>query len=468
MIDDLHPYPEYKQLSTAWLGRSPAHWQLRRLKYILRERDTRSSTGKEQLLRVSQYTGVTERTRSGGLEEPDTRADSLVGYKQVEQDDLVVNIMLAWNGSMGVSRFHGIASPAYCVYRFGPIAHPWYFHYLLRSPIYKARIRAVSTGVVESRLRLYSDDLYRLESFLPPANEQAAIVRFLDHANGKIERAIRAKRKLIALLTEQKQAIIHRAVTRGLEPSVKLKPSGIPWLIETPSHWIWTPIKRLLSRMDYGTSEATKADGRIRVLTMGNIQRGEVTVPKSGGLDEVPRDMLLEQHDLLFTRTNGNPDLVGKVGIFRGTASDQVSFASYLVRLRVTSPHDAQWLHLVLNSASFWPFARSHALVNLQTNLNSTRYGQFQIPVPPPSEQVRIVNQISLESKALNAAIARTETEIALLREYRTTLTADVVTGKLDVREAVKHLPAEAEDPLSAADLPAGDLEDETPEEPDP
>jgi type I restriction enzyme S subunit len=249
---------------------------------------------------------------------------------------------------------------------------------------------------------------------------------------------------VIALLNEQKQAIIHRAVTRGLDPSVPLKPSGIPWLGESPAHWKWIPIKRLLSRMDYGTSEASTETGGIRVLTMGNIQKGEVIMPRSGGLDDLPDSLLLEHHDLLFTRTNGNPDLVGKVGIFRGQLSDKVSFASYLVRLRVKRPHEPQWLHMLLNSPAFWPFARSHALVNLQTNLNSTRYGQFPVLVPTPAEQVRIVEWVTEESKALNAAIIRLDREIELLWEYCTRLVADVVTGKLDVREAAARLPDDA------------------------
>ena len=102
-------------------------------------------------------------------------------------------MMFAWNGSMGVSRYSGIASPAYCVYRFERNAHPGYFHSLLRSPAYKARIKASSTGVVESRLRLYSDDLGRIEAMLPPRDEQAAIVRFLDLANGRLEQAIQGR-----------------------------------------------------------------------------------------------------------------------------------------------------------------------------------------------------------------------------------------------------------------------------------
>ncbi len=177
MIAELKPYPQYRASESEWIGEVPAHWVVRRFKYIICEKDSRSTDGKEQLLRVSQYTGVTRRLRSDGLDEPDTRAESLVGYKRVAPNELVINIMLAWNGSLGVSQYDGIVSPAYCVYRFGYDAMPWYYHHLLRSPSYKARIKALSTGVVESRLRLYSDDLFRLEALLPPPDEQAAIVR---------------------------------------------------------------------------------------------------------------------------------------------------------------------------------------------------------------------------------------------------------------------------------------------------
>jgi restriction endonuclease S subunit len=214
------------------------------------ELDSRSTSGQEQLLRVSQFTGVTQRLRAEGQDEPDTRAASLVGYKRVEPDELVINIMLAWNGSMGVSKYSGIASPAYCVYRFRPDASPWYFHHLLRSPAYKAKIKAMSTGVVESRLRLYSDDLFRIEALLPLPDEQAAIVKFIDWANDRLERTIHAKRKVIALLNEQKQTIIHRAVTRGLDPSVALKPSGIPWLGDIPQHWEVLRAKYLYREVD--------------------------------------------------------------------------------------------------------------------------------------------------------------------------------------------------------------------------
>jgi type I restriction enzyme S subunit len=444
MIAGLKPYPEYKESGLSWLGLIPKHWKVRRVKYLLREIDARSKTGKEQLLRVSQYTGVTQRTTINGSAESDSRADSLVGYKNVGINDLVINIMLAWNGSLGVSRYEGIASPAYCVYRFNGSVLPWYYHELLRSPAYKGRIKIASTGVVESRLRLYSDDLGRIEGIIPPLEEQTAIVRFLDWANGRFERTIRAKQKIITLLNEQKQAIIHRSVTRGLDSYVPLKPSGIPWLGDIPAHWEVRPLKQLLVRMDYGTSVNGRGVGEIRVLNMGHIQDGKVNIPQNGSLHSMPMGLLLEKYDLLFNRTN-SPDLVGKVGLFMGDASDNVTFASYLVRLRVRSEINPYWMNYLLNSTLFWRYARSQALVSLhQANLNSTRYGQMAIPVPSThEEQKNIVEHIWSLISGIERTITCLKREIDLLREYRTRLVADVVTGKLDVREAAAKLPVE-------------------------
>ena len=185
MIGGLKPYPEYKESGVPWLGRIPSHWDVVRLKYLVNEIDSRSTSGRETLFSVSQYTGVTRRRKNEDDDGPDTRARSLVGYKNVLPGDLVINIMLAWNGSLGVSRDTGIVSPAYCVYRFKPDVIPSYFDNLLRTPLYRGRIKASSTGVVESRLRLYSDALYRIEALFPRRNTKRRLSDLLNTSAGK-------------------------------------------------------------------------------------------------------------------------------------------------------------------------------------------------------------------------------------------------------------------------------------------
>ncbi len=154
---------------------------------------------------------------------------------------------------LGFARDHGLVSSAYSVYRPRPEFRDYasYFHHMLRSAPYKWELQTRSKGVWLSRLQLSDAAFLDMPILVPPPDEQSAIVRFLDHADRRIRRYIRAKQKLIKLLEEQKQAIIHRAVTRGLDPNVRLKPSGVEWLGDVPEHWEVLPLKRAFVSMEY-------------------------------------------------------------------------------------------------------------------------------------------------------------------------------------------------------------------------
>lgn len=443
MIEGLQPYQEYKDSGLDWLGRIPEHWDIRRTKLLLREVDSRSTSGKEQLLRVSQYTGVTQRKSADGSDAPNTRAASLVGYKRVSVNDLVINIMLAWNGSMGTSRFEGITSPAYCVYRFNKSANPWYYHQLFRLPLYKGRIKTASTGVVESRLRLYSDDLGRIEALLPPLEEQAAIVRFLDHSNRKIDGFIRAKRKLISLLGEQKQAIIHHAVTRGLNPDVPLKPSGIPWLGDIPRHWKRTRLKFEASHI-IDCLHATPTyldDGEFPAIRTADIEPGKVRLEQARkiSVSEFKRwtaRLEPEKGDILYSREGE------RFGIAATVPPDtSLCISQRMMIFRIRKPQNSEYLMWQLNCQHVYLQASLYVIGSTAPHVNVDQIKNFQLALPPVNEQNAIVEHIDAECEAINTAIARTEREIALMQEYRTRLTADVVTGKLDVRVAATKLP---------------------------
>lgn len=462
MIADLKPYPAYRETGLPWLGKVPEHWDVKRLKLLLREVDCRSSTGKEQLLRVSQYTGVTQRKSMDGTDSPDSRAASLVGYKRVMSNDLVINIMLAWNGSMGVSRYEGIASPAYCVYRFSSGALPLYYHELLRIPLYKGRIKAASTGVVESRLRLYSDDLGCIEAILPPPDEQAVIVRFLNWANGQLEKAIRAKRKVITLLNEQKQAIIHRAVTRGLDPSVPLKPSGIPWLGDIPEHWEVRKLRTLFHTQGSGTTPSGDHyyGGSINWVMSGDLNDSVIKKTKrtvhGKALIAYSTLKLYPDNSIVVAMYGATIGKTGILGVAACTNQACCVFAQAMPTVNVFL------IQLIIQTAK--PHLLRAAYGGGQPNINADVVRSLRIPFPPIKEQDAILAHVELETSRLTTAISRFEREIELLREYRTRLVADVVTGKLDVREAAAKLPDEA-----LIDLPDNDsveaLEDEPFEE---
>ncbi len=314
---------------------------------------------------------------------------------------------------------------------------PEYFELFYRAMDDRKLLSPLYSGL---RNTIPADRLLGTKTPLPPPDEQAAIVRFLDWANGRLERAIRAKRKVIALLNEQKQAIIHRAVTRGLDPSVPLKPSGIPWLGDIPQHWEVRRIKYLLSEVDERSST-----GAEPLLSM-RMHHGLV---------------LFADH---FTRPPQAATLVGfkivrpdQFVVNRMQAGNGVIFASALTGL--VSPDYAVFDPIGDANVDFLGelFRSRNVRVKFRAEskglgtgtsgflrLYNDRLGAIHVALPPAKEQGAILAGLAGELSGANTAISRLEREIELLREYRTRLVADVVTGKLDVREAAARLPMEA------------------------
>jgi type I restriction enzyme S subunit len=239
-IEGLKPYAEYKESGHRWLGSVPKHWSVLPNRALFDEVKDRNHP-KEEMLSVTITRGIVrQKVLLDGSSKKDSSNLNKGAYKLVQPHDIAYNKMRAWQGALGASTLRGIISPAYVVMRPRKEANPWFYHNLYRTPLFAKEAERWSYGITSDMWSL------RPEHFkvLPPPNKQAAIVRFLDHANRKIDGWVRAKRKLIGLLNEQKQAIIHRAVTRGLHPDVPLKPSGIPWLGDIPMHWEVTSLRR--------------------------------------------------------------------------------------------------------------------------------------------------------------------------------------------------------------------------------
>jgi type I restriction enzyme, S subunit len=224
MIADIKSYPAMKDSGVPWLGEVPEHWRLLRTKTLLRER-VQKGFPDEPLLAATQTKGV---VRKDQYENRTVLAlKDLHLLKLVRAGDFVISLR-SFQGGIEYAREQGIISPAYTVlYPAQPRAHG-YLARLFKSKPYVENLSLYVTGIRQGQNIDY-EKLSRSQLPVPPIPEQAAIVRFLDHADRRIRRYIAAKQKLIKLLEEQKQAIIHRAVTRGLDPNVHLKPSGVPW-----------------------------------------------------------------------------------------------------------------------------------------------------------------------------------------------------------------------------------------------
>jgi len=299
----------------------------------------------------------------------------------------------------------------------------------------------MSTGVVDSRLRLYPDVFLRLPSLLPSLPEQTAIVRFLDHADRRIRRYIRAKQDVIALLNEQRQAIIRRAVTRGLDPSVRLKPSGVDWLGEVPGHWKIEKLKHL-TRFHNGLAfkPSDWSDSGVPIIRIQNLNGSNefnYTTRK-----DLPDTLQIRPGDLLFA-WSGNRGT--SFGPFIWDREFEGYLNQHIFKLDGYSLHRQYFAHL-LRAVTTHIDEQTHGIIGL-VHITKPELGTVMIPVAPPDEQEQIARWIDDRVFDLESVVDRTRRELELLREYRTWLIADVVTGKLDVRQEAVGLPDEIKEP---------------------
>ena len=432
----LHEYPEYLPSGETRIRAIPEHWDVSKLKHCLKVNESTlpETTDPDAEFRYIEI-GAAE---SGDLTEPPRKIQFGTApsraRRMVKPGDTIVSTVRTYLKAVWYADDPGddlICSTGFAVLtpREGTI--PKFASYVALSAPFTDQVTAESVGIAYPAIS--EKKLSDLTIMLPPPDEQAAIVRYLDHADAQIQYYIAGKERLIALLEEQRQALVHQAVTRGLDPSVRLKPSGVEWLGDVPEHWRIGPLKRAFVSMDYGISESASDSGTIHLLTMGNLRDGQVIVPHEGGVDSVDEYLLLREGDLLFNRTNSR-ELVGKVGLFAGHDSP-TTFASYLVRMRPLPDQEPEYLNMALNDASFISHARRESVPSLhQSNLNPTRYGRIHIALPPKDEQDAILRTLQKETATLRDSVIQTRRQIDLMNEYRTRLISDVVTGQIDVR----------------------------------
>lgn len=463
MIADLKPYAVYKESGLPWLGQVPAHWETRPAFGAFVPNRARNRGMKEKTVLSLSYGRIvikpTEKLH--GLV-----PESFETYQIVNPGDIILRTTDLQNDHtslrVGMVRDRGIITSAYLALRSSDGVSPEYGFQFLNVWDSSKAIYGYGSGL---RQNLDFSHFKRMPVSVPPPDEQAAIVQFLDWANGRLERAIRAKRKVIALLSEQKQAIIHRAVTRGLDPSVPLKPSGIPWLGDIPQHWEVLPLKgvsAIQSGITLGKDYVGQALREYPYLRVANVQAGHVnlSVVKTIRVTKAEADRcMLQNGDVLMTE-GGDLDKLGRGCVWNA----QVSPCLHQNHVFAVRPNQARLDPRFLSALMGTSYARAYfqSTAKQTTNLaatNKTKLGMFKVLLPGVDEQHRILSSLDGELRPVNVAASRLEREIELLREYRTRLVADVVTGKLDVRAAALLLPDEA--PLDAIEDDA-DLGDET------
>ena len=416
----------------------PAHWQLLRIKNLFTEIDERSETGSEELLSVSHYTGVTLKKES--LENEDdfiTNADSLEGYKKVAKGDLVINIMLAWNGSLGISPFDGITSPAYCVYRVKGNNNPEYFGYLFSTNLMKAEFRKKSTGIIDSRLRLYSDKFFSLFSVVPTVDEQNQIVEYIKAQSQKIDHFITKKQRFIELLKEQRQSVITKAITKGIKEDVNYKESKIEWLGKIPSHWKLLKLKYVgesFIGLTYSPGELVDEGEGILVLRSSNIQNGKYSLEDNVYVKkEIPEKLFTKKGDILLCSRNGSAELIGK-NILIDEHSEGNTFGAFMTIFRSELNN---YLYYFFNSNIFKSQTSLFATSTINQLTNSI-LSNMKIAFPESiDEQKEIIEFIKTETATIDKTIAKAEREIELIKEYKEAMIAEAVMGKAKIYNTV-------------------------------
>jgi type I restriction enzyme S subunit len=447
----LQPYPAYKDSGVPWLGQVPEGWEVRKLRNVLASTTERNRPDLP-LLSIVREKGVILRDTSSKDENHNYIPDDLTNYKVVRAGQFAMNKMKAWQGSYGVSKYEGIVSPAYFIFNLSGVEGE-YFHAAIRSRAYVPCFAQASDGVRIGQWDLSQARMKEMSFCLPPLPEQASIVRYLGYMDRRIRKYILAKQKLIKLLEEQKQAIIHEAVTGRIDvrtgnPYPKYKDSGVEWLGQVPEGWEVRTLGQIATSFRTGPfgsilHQSDYVEGGTPLVNPTHMNGGMIvedtrcSVPPS--VADRLSTYLLAKHDLIFSRRGelGRCALVRdrEAGWLCGTGSIRVRVAyigiepEYLIKAL-----QVRWVGEYLS------------LFSIGATMDSLNTGILKgVPVllPPVIEQRQLLDRIEQDARIIQRAAADAEREIFLLREYRTRLIADVVTGKVDVRGVAAGLPEE-------------------------
>ena len=428
-------YPEYKESGVEWIGAIPAHWEMIHTKYLFRLVTEPAPQNHDYEL-LSIYTDIGVRPRKE-LEERGNRATTTDGYWLVKKGDFIVNKLLAWMGAIGLSDYEGVTSPAYDILRKIQPLNEHFYEYLFRCGLYFTEFKKWSKGIMEVRLRLYFNQFGQIPLVFPPVDDQNKIVDFLDRKTKQIDELIRIKERNIELLHEKRTVLINQTVTKGLDPNVEMKPSGVEWIGEIPKHWTMTRLKYISNiPVTYGLnieSDRYTTEG-FRLIRITDVDGHGRLRQKGVYLSEdcVPQEQILNIYDLLLSRSGAT---VGKS--YLHLEDGKYTSAGYLIRFNFGDYYASKFIYYVTLSHFYRNWLEQQIIISTIQNVNGEKYSNFQIPIPSHQEQTQIVNFLDCKTEQIDDLITTEHQKIELLKEYRQSLISEVVTGKIDVRSEV-------------------------------
>ncbi len=428
-------YDRYKDSGVEWLGEIPAEWESDRVFSVFNERVERGNADLP-ILNISIKNGVREERPEGDREQ--RTIEDRTAYKRAAAGDIAYNTMRMWQGAVGNVPVDGLISPAYVVARPIKDVNTRYYSYLFRSEQFQVETNRHSYGIVSDRNRLYWLGFKNIVIPIPKKPEQDRIVTFLDRKTSEIDALIAKKQRQIELLDEQKAILINRAVTRGLNPNAKLKPSGIEWIGDIPAHWEVKKLRSLLrSSVKNGISPPITDSGRVPTLSIAAVKNGQVTFGENVKFTAIHKSdaasYLLREGDILALRGNGSRHLVATAGIVGSDAPEGCIYPDLLIRIRPTSLIAPHYLVIQLNGV-----LRDGINLTAKTSagiwkVSGESLSAQKVLLPPLDEQKSIleyVDSVQRDTDVCKSGIARV---IESLKTLRSTLIAHAVTGGIKV-----------------------------------
>lgn len=429
----MRKYDSYKDSGAEWLGEIPTNWQAVKMKYLFRDYSEKNKP-EETLLSVTQSQGVVPRDwvesrmvmPSGNLE----------SFKYIKKGDFAISLR-SFEGGLEYCHHDGIISPAYTVLKLRDDLKADYYKWLLKSTSFISEIQTSVVGIREGKNISYPELSYSLMP-IPKSPEQTAIATFLDQKTAQIDRAIAQKERLIELLRERKQIVIQQAVTRGLDPTVKMKDSGVEWIGRIPEHWEVKKLKYVASiRGGFAFNGSDFVDEGVQLIKISNTYNNKLSLERQPTF--LPHNFLNSHKDWVVTKGDILMSLTGTLGkrdygfaILLDT-SEKFLLNQRVAKITSIGEVEESFILLLLRNEQYLNQLYTLPSGTKQANLSNENVIGLEVAIPPPNERVEIIEKVKNEHSKIDQSIHLHLQQIAKLKEYRTVLIDAAVTGKIRV-----------------------------------
>lgn len=431
---EYRPYSEYKDSDVQWIGKIPASWKQEKISTVFEFSNEKVSDEDFEALSVT-YGGIKKQLENAAKsEDGGNRKKVLVG-------DIVINGRSDRKGAVGSSSYEGSVSLVYHVlHKRSNNSNERYFHYLFRSAIFSEEFYRWGRGIVDDLWTTRASEMKRIQIPVPDSISQSRIAQFLDDEIQRIDQIIQKKQELIKLLQEKRAAIITMAVTKGLNPSVKLENSRVQWIGKIPKGWEVDSVNHYTLANDGGVWGEDDPFERGTIV----LRSTEINQDGSWNLNNaVTRDIAvlelararLRPGDLVVTKSSGSKDHLGKTAIVsEDIAAAGAVYSNFMQRLRLSAKMNPKYFYYLINNdvgrsqINYWGLTTSGLV-----NLNGSMLGRFVFPIPPILDQKKIVEFLDSKCAKIEYLLTEVKQSIILLKELKSSIISQAVTGKIKI-----------------------------------